>query len=536
MTVAELSRPQPCDSFSLGECRVNVFAKADQIDPATWRAAFGHTHKDFEYYRLIEQTMTSGFEYRYLLLIEQSGAPLALQPLVIVDQDLAATAHSVIGSIVEWVRKPWPRFLRSRMLLAGCLVGESAPGVIAPATLSQVAPQIADALIEYARRNRIHLVSAKDFPAAQRDELSSLGQRGYTRLRSFPPLKIDLNFASFDQYLESRLSRITRKGLRRKFRQADAASPPIVLEVLSDCSAVIDEIYPLYLAVARRAPVEFEIFSREYFLEAGRRMEDRHRYFVWRRAGKAVAFSFCTVWNGAIYDNDIGLDYSVAHELNLYYVTFRDIISWALEHGLTEYHCAPFNYETKFHLRLEPIDVDLYVKHRSKAVNAFIRWFGPLFEPARSDEALRNYHAERNKQGPSSPVPKAGWLTNAWIQLAINVVIVTVSELLLKIGAQQTAHLSGLLGWSGITGLASAWTWLGIGCVILSLFSWLNILRLVPLSIAFPLSNATHILVPLSCWWLLGEGISPRRWLGIALVSIGLVVVAKPFARMEEKL
>ena len=84
--------------------------------------------------------------------------------------------------------------------------------------------------------------------------------------------------------------------------------------------------------------------------------------------------------------------------------------------------------------------------------------------------------------------------------------------------------------------LASIWTWLGIVFVILSLFSWLYVLRHMPLSTAFPLSNVVHVLVPLSCWIFLHELISTRRWCGIALVLIGLAVVAKPFSRIEEKL
>jgi drug/metabolite transporter (DMT)-like permease len=123
-----------------------------------------------------------------------------------------------------------------------------------------------------------------------------------------------------------------------------------------------------------------------------------------------------------------------------------------------------------------------------------------------------------------------------WLQLALNAVIVTISELMLKLGARETAGLTDKHDWTGITGLASIWTWLGIVFVILSLVSWLYILRLVPLSIAFPLSNVVHILVPMSCWIFLGELISTRRWCGIALVLIGLVVVAKPFTRIEEKL
>jgi len=72
--------------------------------------------------------------------------------------------------------------------------------------------------------------------------------------------------------------------------------------------------------------------------------------------------------------------------------------------------------------------------------------------------------------------------------------------------------------------------------VVLSFLSWLYVLRFIPLTIAFPLSRVVDVLVPLSCWLVLGEMISVRRWLGIALVIIGLAVVAKPVARLEERL
>ena len=57
----------------------------------------------------------------------------------------------------------------------------------------------------------------------------------------------------------------------------------------------------------------------------------------------------------------------------------------------------------------------------------------------------------------------------------------------------------------------------------------------MPLSIAFTFSNVIHVFIPLSCWLILNEAISPRRWLGIALVITGLAVIAQPFSRLEEK-
>jgi drug/metabolite transporter (DMT)-like permease len=125
---------------------------------------------------------------------------------------------------------------------------------------------------------------------------------------------------------------------------------------------------------------------------------------------------------------------------------------------------------------------------------------------------------------------------NPWFQLWLSVACVLVSELLLKRGATETANVSQDWSWTGVTGLLSPLVWLGILFVIISFLSWLYVLKYIPLSVAFPLSRVVDVLVPLSCWLVLGESISARRWCGIVLVVIGLAIVAKPVARLEEKL
>ena len=127
-------------------------------------------------------------------------------------------------------------------------------------------------------------------------------------------------------------------------------------------------------------------------------------------------------------------------------------------------------------------------------------------------------------------------LGNPWLQLALSVVFVLVSELLLKRGASQIADLTSSWSWTGVGGLTSPLVWVAIVLVILSFLSWLYVLKYIPLSIAFPLSRVVDALVPLCSWIFLGEMISTRRWCGIALVIIGLAVVAKPVAQMEERL
>jgi drug/metabolite transporter (DMT)-like permease len=125
---------------------------------------------------------------------------------------------------------------------------------------------------------------------------------------------------------------------------------------------------------------------------------------------------------------------------------------------------------------------------------------------------------------------------NPWLQLALSVICVLISELLLKRGASEVADPSSAVSWTGINALASPLIWWAILFVVISFLSWLYVLKYIPLTIAFPWSRIVDVLVPLSCWLILDETISPRRWCGIALVVVGLAVLAKPVAQFEDRL
>jgi drug/metabolite transporter (DMT)-like permease len=130
-----------------------------------------------------------------------------------------------------------------------------------------------------------------------------------------------------------------------------------------------------------------------------------------------------------------------------------------------------------------------------------------------------------------------GWL-NPYLHIALNGLLVTTSELLLKYGAMETIQpeVSPLLDIFGFSTLGSLWVWGGIACYILAFVNWLHILRWIPLSIAFPLTSVVHVLIPLGSWFFLGEYISPVRWLGIAMIIAGIYFIAKPLMLSEEAL
>jgi undecaprenyl phosphate-alpha-L-ara4N flippase subunit ArnF len=123
----------------------------------------------------------------------------------------------------------------------------------------------------------------------------------------------------------------------------------------------------------------------------------------------------------------------------------------------------------------------------------------------------------------------------ALLEILACALVGTAAEVTLKMGAAATASSPTVLPWLGLSGLESGWVWLGIIFTVLSFVFWVRAVRRIPLSIAFTFSNIIHVFVPLSCWLFLGEAITPLRWLGITLVLAGLAVIARPFARLDEK-
>lgn len=128
----------------------------------------------------------------------------------------------------------------------------------------------------------------------------------------------------------------------------------------------------------------------------------------------------------------------------------------------------------------------------------------------------------------------SGWFLNPYVQIAIGAVLVAASELMLKKGASAVAFERP--GWFGVAALSSWWTWAGIVCYIASFLSWLHVLRFVPLSIAFPLINVVHVLVPLGALLFLHEPVSFRRWIGIGLILVGILAIMQPATSAEAKL
>jgi hypothetical protein len=365
---------------------VDVVTRAGLLHLQHWRKAFSGQRKDHRYYDLVERTIRQDFEYRYFVIKDAQGDVRAIQPFLLLDQDLLAGVPRLAKAATRFVRCWWPSFMRLRTLMVGCAAGE---GHLDPAHHTS-AEILANTLLQHAIEMKARLVVMKEFPVEDRRSLACLLSHGFARIPSLPMTSLDFDYADFEDYMRRGISRSMRSQLRRKFRDA-ACGAPIEMSVVRDATPIIDEIYPLYLQVYERATLGFEKLTKDYLCEIGRAMPDKARFFVWRQSGKPIAFSLSLVHKDAIYNEYLGLDYAVALKLHLYFVMFRDIMSWAITNGYRRCVSTSLRYDPKLNLRFRLVPLDLYVRHTSPVLNVVLRWLLPLIEPTRHDRTLRKF-------------------------------------------------------------------------------------------------------------------------------------------------
>ena len=371
--------------------RAVVASRVPEADAETWAAGLQHQANDHRYYELTHDSLGHQFEHYYLLLQDHTGQTRAIQPFLMVKQDLVTGMPKAIRRLMDRVRQRFPAALVMRMLMVGCSAGEG--HLVRDRTTGSVewvAQALSEALHPVARSFRAAMIVLKDFPKSYRKSLRPMRKSGYARVPSMPGSRLDLNFKSFDDYLQTRLSHKTRKNLRSKYRKA-AAGSAVKMEVVSDIEPHIDELFPLYQQVLERSQYKFEELTKSYFVQISRRMGERALFFIWRQNGKAVAFSSCAGHDGVLRDHYIGLDYKVALEYHLYFVTFRDIVTWAIENKYHTYYSAPLNYEPKYHLRHDLVPLDLYVRTSWNWINPLFRFVVPYLEPTRYDPMIRKF-------------------------------------------------------------------------------------------------------------------------------------------------
>lgn len=345
-----------------------------------WNRFFAGEAEGYDFYVTLERSRLSGFTLAYARVTVAEQVQL-IAPLFWGDLDLAIGWEGWPARLLATWRRLHPRALVLRTLFVGSPFGEHATiGVTAgPAQPTEMWRELAAALHSLCREHGLSFVLFKDLREHDASALREpLGRLGFTLGESFPNVVLPLPYQGMEDYLAS-LSYSARKDLRRKLRAGRTAG--IELEVVDSVDDLIEEIYALYLNTYHAGTVRFEQLTREYFLAAGQQRDARAKFFLYRLGGRLVCFNLCFLHDGVLVDKFIGLDYSVARELNLYFYTWHSNVEWCLHSGVRAYQVGQTDYEAKLRLGGQRVPLYFFARHENLLVNALLRAAAPLFAP-----------------------------------------------------------------------------------------------------------------------------------------------------------
>ncbi|MCB0095545.1 MAG: EamA family transporter [Caldilineaceae bacterium] len=115
-----------------------------------------------------------------------------------------------------------------------------------------------------------------------------------------------------------------------------------------------------------------------------------------------------------------------------------------------------------------------------------------------------------------------------WGLIALSIASGVIAQTIIKLGVTQpgTNENVGLAELVLII-LKSPLIMGGLLLYALGALSWIAVLRRLDLSFAYPFLALNFVLITISSQFALGESVPLGRWIGVAVICIGIVLVAR---------
>ncbi len=122
-------------------------------------------------------------------------------------------------------------------------------------------------------------------------------------------------------------------------------------------------------------------------------------------------------------------------------------------------------------------------------------------------------------------------MTVSLLLILMAVVIGVTGQLSLKAGMNHVGTIDGSSLAHPLETLSnvvrSPMVWVGLVLYGFGAVAWLIVLSRLDLSFAYPFLALSYAITPILAWRLLDEPVSALRWLGIAVIILGVVIVSR---------
>ena len=101
---------------------------------------------------------------------------------------------------------------------------------------------------------------------------------------------------------------------------------------------------------------------------------------------------------------------------------------------------------------------------------------------------------------------------------------ITMTYAMKRVGEPASFHPRAILRFVG-RAAQNGWVWLALPLLAAAFYSLLVLLSWAPLSVVIPASAFNYVVGALGAKYLLKERVSSKRWIGIVVVCVGVMLV-----------
>lgn len=168
--------------------------------------------------------------------------------------------------------------------------------------------------------------------------IESAEKMGFLSVEGQALAYVPIDFENREEYL-SRLSKSRRKNLKRKLKSLDE----LQIEILDTGhdrfldESFRQELYQLYLAVYTQSDIHFDLLTASFFDDILQNSLSKAKVFLYSKNQKLIAYNICYEFQDKLIDKYIGLNYPLATEYNIYFISWFINLDYAKQRGLKFY-------------------------------------------------------------------------------------------------------------------------------------------------------------------------------------------------------
>lgn len=379
---------------------VVVHNDMSDFDPNRWNEIVG-TDSIFlrlDYLQALMKSFEGGFEYRFACFHEDGNlvGVAAFQITYFETSDLKRNMDNA-KPMVRWFNKGIMRngsTLRFNMLICGNAFASGSHGfrflkhISEPNQFSAVLQAVE--MIkekELAAGNKISAVLIKDFYPESFGNTHVFSDDKYSEFLVDPNMIMPVRpeWKTFDDYLNSLTSKYRTKAKAAYKRSVNLEIRSLHADELAEHK---ERFIELYETVHYKADFRVGKLNFEAFYNLSKDLGDKFFIKGLFLEGNMVGFMSGFEYDNILDAHMVGIDYEYNYEHAIYPTMLYEYVKEAIDRGVERISYGRTAMEIKSTVGAFPVDLKIFIKHRSKAPNHLLRILFNYVKPAEFDQRV----------------------------------------------------------------------------------------------------------------------------------------------------